>query len=117
MKVTVIGLGPVGTVAAVSLAVSGHDVLATDVDPGKIRSLSAGIYEGHEPGLAARLKAALTAGNIRFRRCDEVHEDLGEVALIAVGTPPGEGYVPELGQVRAAVAGCEKGAMETWWWR
>ena len=30
-------------------------------------------------------------------------EDLGEVALIAVGTPPREGYAPELGQVQAAV--------------
>ena len=92
-----------GTVAATSLALSGHEVLATDVDPARVQSLSAGIYDGYEPGLADRLKSALTAGNIRFRDCDEVDEDLGEVALIAVGTPPGEGYAPELGQVHAAI--------------
>ena len=103
MKVAVVGLGHVGIVAATSLALSGHEVLATDVDPAKVQALGAGIYDGYEPGLADRLKSALTVGNIRFRHCDEVDEDLGEVALIAVGTPPGEGYAPELGQVHAAI--------------
>ena len=103
MKVAVVGLGHVGIVAATSLALSGHEVMATDADPAKVQSLSAGIYDGYEPGLTDRLKSALTVGNIRFRRCDDVDEDLGEVALIAVGTPPGEGYAPELGQVHAAV--------------
>ena len=103
MKVAIVGLGHVGIVAATSLALSGHEVMATDIDPAKVQSLSAGIYDGYEPRLADRLKSALTVGNIRFRHCDEVDEDLGEVALIAVGTPPGEGYAPELGQVQAAV--------------
>ena len=103
MKIAVVGLGHVGTVAATSLALSGHEVLATDVDPARVQALGAGIYDGYEPGLADRLKSALTVGNIRFRHCDEVDEDLGEVALIAVGTPPGEGYAPELGQVHAAI--------------
>ena len=53
--------------------------------------------------MADRLKSALQCGNIRFRHCDEVEEDLGQVALIAVGTPPGEGYAPELGQVHSAI--------------
>ena len=103
MKVTVIGLGPVGTVSATGLAFAGHDVLSVDIDPLKVQALGAGIYDGYEPGLADRHKYALTVGNIRFRHCDEVDEDLGGVALIAVGTPPGEGYAPELGQVQAAV--------------
>ena len=53
--------------------------------------------------MADRVKSTLTAGNIRFQRCDDVDEDLGEVALIAVGTPAGESYAPELSQVRAAL--------------
>ena len=75
MKITVIGLGPVGTAAA-SLAVSGHEVLATDVDPVKVQRLGAGKYGGYEAGLADRLKVALMGGNIRFRCCDDVDEDL-----------------------------------------
>ena len=103
MKVTVIGLGAVGTVAAVSLAASGHEVLATDINPAKVQSLAAGVCGGHEPGLANRLQSVLGAGSIRFRQSDDVDEDLEEVAIIAVGTPPAEGYASELGQVRAAV--------------
>ena len=103
MNVTVIGLGPVGTVTAAGLAMSGHEVLATDVDTAKVQSLSAGVYDGFEPGLADRVKAALTAGNIRFQCCNEVDEDLGEVALIAVGTPAGKSPAPELSQVQAAI--------------
>ena len=109
MKVTVIGLGPIGTVAAVSLAAAGHEVLATDVDRGKVRALCAGEYVGHEPGLAERLKSVLKGGNIRFRHCDDVEEGLGEVAIIAVGTPPGEGYAPEMDQVHAAVRWVKEG--------
>ena len=103
MKVTVVGLGHVGIVAGTSLARSGHEVLATDIDPVKVQSLSARVYDGYEPGLADRLEAALASGNIRFRCCGEVNEDLGDVALIAVGTPAGESYAPEMSQVQAAV--------------
>ena len=103
MKVAVVGLGNVGIVAGTSLARSGHEVLATDIDPVKVQSLSTRVYDGYEPGLADRLEAALASGNIRFRCCGEVNEDLGDVALIAVGTPAGESYAPELSQVQAAV--------------
>ena len=116
MKVTVIGLGPVGTVSAAGLALSGHDVLATDIDPLKVRALRAGRYGGCEPGLADRLKSALQCGNIRFRHCDEVEEDLGQVALIAVGTPSGEGYALNWARCTPLFAGSGKEAAETWWW-
>ena len=49
------------------------------------------------------MKSAVAGGHIRFRHCEEVDEGLGQVALVAVGTPPGEGYSVELGQVEAAV--------------
>ena len=96
-------MGHVGTVAAVSLVASGHEVLATDVDPVKVEALAGGVYAGYEPGLANRLTSVLRDGRIRLSHCDDTGEDLGEVAIIAVGTPPGKGYAPELGQVRAAV--------------
>jgi UDPglucose 6-dehydrogenase len=49
------------------------------------------------------MEIAMEGGNIRFLHCGEVEEELGDVALVAVGTPPGEGYSVELGQVEAAV--------------
>ena len=103
MKVTVIGLGLVGTVAAVCLADSGHQVLATDIDPLKIQALSVGEYKGSEPGLAGLLKSVIAGCGIRFRHSEEVDEDLGRVVLVAVGTPSGENYAPDLSQVRAAI--------------
>ena len=104
MKVTVIGLGNVGTVAAAGLALSGHQVLATDVDLHKIQGLRDRGYCGPEPELRERIETAMEGGNIRFLHSDEVAEELGDVALVAVGTPPGEGYSVELGQVEAAVS-------------
>ena len=103
MKITVVGLGHVGIVAATGLAHSGHEVLATDVDPSRVQTLGSGECGRYEPGLRDRLQIALKAGNIRFRQCDSVDENLGQVALITVGTPPSGGYAPELGQVRTAV--------------
>ena len=49
MKVTVIGLGNVGTVVAAGLALSGHQVLATDVELHKIHGLRDRGYCGPEP--------------------------------------------------------------------
>ena len=103
MKVTIVGLGQVGTVAASGLALSGHEVLATDVNLSRVQALRAGVCGGYEPGLADLLAASLRVGSIRFLHCDEVDEDLGEVALIAVGTPAGESYAPQLSQVRGAI--------------
>ena len=92
-----------GIVAATGLAHSGHEVLATDVDSFKVQALGAGKCGEYEPGLMVRLKDTLEAGNIKFMHCDEVDGNLGGVALIAVGTPAGNGYAPDLGQVRAAI--------------
>ena len=92
-----------GIVAATGLARSGHEVLATDVDPFKVKALGAGECGRFEPGLVDRLKDTPKAGNIKFMHCDEVDGNLGGVALIAVGTPAGDGYAPDLSQVRAAI--------------
>ena len=92
-----------GIVAATGFARSGHEVLAIDVDPFKVQALGAGECGRFEPGLMDRLKDTLKAGSIKFMHCDEVDGNLGGVALIAVGTPAGNGYAPDLSQVRAAI--------------
>ena len=50
MKLTVIGLGCVGTVAAVGLAVAGYEVLGVDVDRQRIAMLASGKTPFYEPG-------------------------------------------------------------------
>ncbi len=103
MKITVVGLGYVGTVAAAGLAFSGHDVIALDIGKDRVNSLRAGIVPFYEPGLQERLRLALSIGSLRFCHLDEVDEELGEAVLISTGTPPTHGGAADLQQVRKAV--------------
>ena len=104
MKITVVGLGRVGTVVATGLAAAGHEVLGVDIDDGLLTTLSRASPPFYESGLAGRTAQALQKGSLRLLHRDDVVEDLGEVAVIAVGTPPGREPAPELNQVRDAVS-------------
>ena len=104
LKVTVVGLGRVGTVVAAGLAAAGHRVLSVDIDHCRVAALRRGTPPFYEPGLAERIALASQMGTLRFLHRDEVMEDLGEVAVIAVGTPPSRESAPELRQVRDAVS-------------
>ena len=103
MKITVVGLGYVGAIAAAGLAGAGHRVLGVDVDRGRVESLGRGEPPHYEPGLAEGVGAGLRGGNLRFRHCDDVGEDLGDVAVITTGTPSAKEGAADLRQVRAAV--------------
>ena len=103
MKITVIGLGYVGSVAASGLAAAGHEVLGIDVDRQRLKSLRAGQAPIYEPGLEERLSTGVRGGNLRFLHPDDVDESLGDAAVIATGTPPSRTGGADLGQVRAAV--------------
>ncbi|MCY4364749.1 MAG: UDP-glucose/GDP-mannose dehydrogenase family protein [Chloroflexi bacterium] len=103
MKLTVIGLGCVGAVAAAGLAAEGHDVLGVDLDRQRIARLSSGEAPFYEPGLDARVIAGLLKGQLRFLHLDEVSELLGEMVLIATGTPPSAGGDADLSQVWSAL--------------
>ena len=104
MKIAVVGLGHVGTVAAAGLALAGHDVLGVDIDRERIDLLQMGRVPLYEQGLQERVTSALQRDALRFLHRDAVTEDLGDVALIAVGTPAGDGAAAGLHQVRAAVS-------------
>ncbi len=104
MKITVVGLGYVGVVAATGLANVGHDVLAIDIDPDRIQTLKAGEVPIYEPGLQDWLTTALEKNSLRFKHRDDVDETLGDIALIATGTPPTRDGAADLRQVRSAIA-------------
>ena len=77
MKITVVGLGYVGTVAAAALAGAGHDVLGIDIDRSRTDLLNRGEVPLYEPGLEDRIVAAL-ALQVRFdlSHRDDVAESL-----------------------------------------
>ena len=104
MDITVIGLGYVGTVAAASLAAAGHRVLGVDIDHDRTTLMRSGAIPFYEPGLGEIIQSAVATGRLRFAHRDAVAGPLGEVTLIATGTPQTEGGAADLNQVRSAVS-------------
>lgn len=103
MQITVIGMGHLGMVAASCLAREGHHVVGVDSDGPKIDLLSNGESVFYEPGLDVWLNEGLQSGNLRFSRTEEFPGNLGDVSVVATGTPASAGGEADLGQVRAAL--------------
>ena len=104
MKITILGLGHLGTVAAGGLATAGHDVTGLDIDERRIRSLRAVQIPFYEPGLQECVVSAVDRGNLRFFHSGEFTGSLGNVALIATGTPATANGEADLRQVQASLA-------------
>ena len=104
MKITVIGLGHLGTVASGELANEGHDVTGLDVDERGVQRLQEGRVPFYEPGLQKYLSGAVATGNLRFLQSEDFYGSLGDIALIAAGTPTTTSGEADLSQVRAALA-------------
>ena len=104
MKITVIGLGRLGTVAAGGLVAEGHGVTGLDVDVRRVQALQDGRVPFYEPGLQKCLSAALATGTLRFLQSEDFDGCLGDIALIATGTPTTTSGEADLSQVHAALA-------------
>ena len=104
MNITVLGLGHLGTVVAAGLAMAGHRVTGVDIDRQRIEALRYGKSPLHEPGLGAWLMGELHSGNLRFLHRDDTEGHLGDIVLIATGTPPTDGGAADLDQVWDALA-------------
>ena len=103
MKITVVGLGHLGTVAAGGLAVAGHDVVGVDIDCRRIEALKSGKPPFYEPGLDAWIRRGLQRNKLQFRHRDEVTDSLGDAVIIATGTPPLDSGAPDLSHVWSAL--------------
>jgi UDPglucose 6-dehydrogenase len=87
MKVSVIGTGYVGLVAAAGFADYGNDVVCADVDEGKIARLRQGEIPIYEPGLDELVERNTKAGRLRFTTSNAEAAKHGDAIFMAVGTP------------------------------
>ena len=87
MRVSVFGLGYVGTVSAAALAADGHEVIGVDVHPGKVAAVNAGRSPVVEPGLDALLDSAVAERRLRATTDTAAAVRDSEVSLLCVGTP------------------------------
>jgi UDPglucose 6-dehydrogenase len=87
MKVSVIGTGYVGLVAAAAFAEHGNHVVCADLDSTKIERLSAGEIPIYEPGLEEVVRRNIEGKRLEFTTSNAVAAAHGEVIFLAVGTP------------------------------
>lgn len=87
MKITVVGLGYVGTVSLACLGSRGHSVWGVDINQEKVNSLNRGLAPIIEPRLQETLTAAMAKGEIRVGT--DIVEALGEseICFVSVATP------------------------------
>jgi GDP-mannose 6-dehydrogenase len=87
MRVSVFGLGYVGSVSAASFAADGHQVVGVDVNADKVAAVNAGRSPIVEPGLDDLLASATAEGRLRATTSTEDAVHNTDVSLLCVGTP------------------------------
>jgi GDP-mannose 6-dehydrogenase len=87
MKVSVFGLGYVGSVSAAAFADEGHEVVGVDVVPDKVDAVNSGRSPIVEPGLADLLARGVGSGRLRATTSTEDAVRSTDLSLICVGTP------------------------------
>jgi GDP-mannose 6-dehydrogenase len=87
MRVSVFGLGYVGSVSAASFAADGHVVVGVDVNRSKVDAINAGRSPIVEPGLDDLLAQSASAGRLRATTDGAAAVRNTEISLVCVGTP------------------------------
>jgi GDP-mannose 6-dehydrogenase len=87
MRVSVFGLGYVGSVSAASFAADGHDVVGVDVNAQKVAAINAGTSPIVEPGLDQLLSRAVSDNRLRATTDSTAAVADTDVSLVCVGTP------------------------------
>jgi len=88
LRISVIGTGYVGLVTGACLAEIGHEVVCTDNDAEKIKTLELGGIPIYEPGLENVIPKARREGRLSFRANPKDSVNAGDAIFICVGTPP-----------------------------
>src|SRR4051812_1389872 len=87
MKVSVFGLGYVGSVSAASFAADGHTVVGVDVNPDKAATLNEGRSPIVEKGLDELIEKAAANGSLRATTNTDEAVEATDLSLLCVGTP------------------------------
>ena len=87
MRVSVFGLGYVGSVLCACMAEAGHEVVGVDIQQGKVDALNLGDSPIVEPGLRPLIERAVASGTLRATRNASEAIGSSELSLICVGTP------------------------------
>ena len=87
MRVSVFGLGYVGSVSAASFAADGHQVIGVDVNTDKVALIDAGRSPVIEPGLAELIASGVSDRRLRATTDAAKAVAESEVSLLCVGTP------------------------------
>jgi GDP-mannose 6-dehydrogenase len=87
MRISVFGLGYVGSVSAASFAADGHQVVGVDVNPDKAATLNAGRSPIVEPGLEDLIAGGVSDHRLRATTDAAQAVADSEVSLVCVGTP------------------------------
>jgi UDPglucose 6-dehydrogenase len=88
LRISVIGTGYVGLVTGACLAEIGHEVVCTDSDLEKIKTLESGGIPIYEPGLEHVIPKARQLKRLSFRANPADAVKAGDTIFICVGTPP-----------------------------
>ena len=87
MKISVFGMGYVGSVTAACLAKQGHEVVGVDINAEKVKLINAGSTPVLEPSLGDLIYEAVRAGRLRATPQADEAVATTQVSLVCVGTP------------------------------
>lgn len=87
MKISVFGLGYVGSVSVGCLAALGHQVIGVDVNPTKVELINAGQSPVIEAGLDKLIAQGIKAGKLGATTDPDQAITTSDVSLVCVGTP------------------------------
>ena len=87
MRVSVFGLGYVGSVSSAAFAADGHDVVGIDINADKVAAINEGRSPIVEPGLGDLLQQGVRTGKLRATTSTADAINSSDLSLVCVGTP------------------------------
>jgi GDP-mannose 6-dehydrogenase len=87
LKISIFGLGYVGSVSAACFASLGHHVIGVDVNPAKVEMIESGRSPIVEAGMNELIAAAHAAGRLRATTDSAAAVLSSDISFVCVGTP------------------------------